>query len=64
MEQKNAELIDLNSISAHNYTKLFLLKVYFHIHKFDIIRLSEIYLNSSTTSDVDNLAIQEQLNTP
>ena len=28
---------NLNSISAHNYTKLFLLKAYIAIHKFDII---------------------------
>ena len=47
----------LNSISAHNYTKLFLLKAYIAIHKFDIICLSETYLNSSTTSDDDDLAI-------
>ena len=34
---------NLNSISAHNYTKLFLLKAYIAIHKFDIICLSEIF---------------------
>ena len=48
---------NLNSISAHNYIKLFLLKAYIAIHKFDIICLSETYLDSSTTSDDDNLAI-------
>ena len=48
---------NLNSISAHNYTKLFLLKAYIAIHKFDIICLSETYLNSSPTFDGDNLAI-------
>ena len=48
---------NLNSISARNCTKLFLLKVYTAIHKFDIICLSETYLDSSTTSDDDNLAI-------
>ena len=46
-----------NSISAHNYTKLHLVKAYIAIHKFDIICLSEAYLDSSTTSDDDNLAI-------
>ena len=46
---------NLNSISAHNC--LFLLKAYIAIHKFKIICLSEIYLDSSTTSDDDNLAI-------
>ena len=48
---------NLNSISAHNYTKLFLLKAYIAIPKFDIICLSETYLDSSTTSDDDDLAI-------
>ena len=48
---------NLNSISAHNYIKLFLLKAYIAIHKFDIICLSETYLDSSTTSDDGNLAI-------
>ena len=48
---------NLNSISAHNYTKLFLLKAYIAIQKFDIICLSETYLDSSTASDNDNLAI-------
>ena len=47
----------LNSISAHNYIKLFLLKAYIAIHKFDIICLSETYFDSSTSSDDDNLAI-------
>ena len=47
----------LNSISAHNYIKLFLLKAYIAIHKFDITCLSETYLDSSTTPDDDNLAI-------
>ena len=46
-----------SGVSAHNYTKLFLLKVYIAIHKFDIICLSETYLDSSSTSDNDNLKI-------
>ena len=45
---------NLNSISAHNYTKLFLLKAYIAVHKFDIFCLSETYLDSSTTSDDDD----------
>ena len=44
---------NLNSTSAHNYTKLFFLKAYIAIDKFDIICLSETYLDSSTTSDDD-----------
>ena len=39
------------SISAHNYAKVFLLKAYVAIHKFDIICASETYLDSSTPSD-------------
>ena len=41
---------NLNSISADSFTKLFLLKAYIAIHKFNIICLSETYLDSSTTS--------------
>ena len=48
---------NLNSISAHNYTNLFLLKAYNAIHKFHIICLSETYPDSSTTSDDDDLKI-------
>ena len=48
---------NLNSLSAHNYIKLSLLKAYIAIHKFDIICLWETYLDSRTTSDDDNLAI-------
>ena len=36
---------------------MFLLRAYIAIHKFDVICLSETYLDSSTTSDDDNLAI-------
>ena len=39
---------NLNSITAHNYAKLSLLTVYSLVHGFDIIPLSEIYLNSET----------------
>ena len=49
-----------NSISAHNCSKLFLLKAYIAIqgcesftHNFNIICLSETFLGSSTTSDDD-----------
>ena len=41
---------NLNSISAHNYAKVLLLKAYIAIHKFDIICISETYLDSSTLS--------------
>ena len=48
---------NLNSISAHDYSKLFLLKAYILIHKFDIICLSETYLDSTVPLDDDNLVI-------
>ena len=48
---------NLNSISAHNYIKLFLLKAYIAIHKFDIICLSELYLDSGATSLDENVAV-------
>ena len=38
---------NLNSISAQNYVKLPLLGAYLALHKFNIICLSETYLNSS-----------------
>ena len=38
---------NLNRICAHNFSKLSLLRAYVSIHKFDIICLSETYLDSS-----------------
>ena len=49
--------LNLNSISAHNYIKLSLLRAYLVFHKFDIICPSEKYLNSCTPSDDDTLQI-------
>ena len=48
---------NLNSISAHDCSKLFLLKAYISVHKFDIICLSETYLDSTVPLDDDNLVI-------
>ena len=48
---------NLNSISADNYVKLSLLRAYLAFHKFDIICLSETYLNSSNSPDNETLAI-------
>ena len=39
---------NLNSITTHNYAKLSLLTTYNLVHSFDIICLSETYLNSET----------------
>ena len=50
---------NLNSISAHNYSKVSLLKAYLTVHKFDIICLSETYLDRNIASDNDNLEFSE-----
>ena len=47
----------LNCISVHDYSKLFLLKAYISVHKFDIICLSDTYLDSTVPLDDDSLVI-------
>ena len=46
---------NLNSISAHMFPKLSLLSVYISVHQFDIICLSQTYLNTKISSDDKNL---------
>ena len=48
---------NLNSISAHNLIKLSLLRPYITIHKFDVVSLSETYLNSTVSNDDDSLEV-------
>ena len=48
---------NLNSISAHNYIKLSLLRAYVSTHKFDAICISETYLGSDTFTIDENLEI-------
>ena len=48
---------NLNSIAAHNFAKLVLLKSYNSVHKFDIICLSETYLDSNILPDDSKLKI-------
>ena len=43
---------NLNSIAAHNDAKVSLLKAYITVYKLDIVCISEIYLDSSITSDI------------
>ena len=50
---------NLNSITAHNFAKLNLLQAYNTIHDFDTICLSESYLDSSISSNNDNLYIRD-----
>ena len=45
---------NLNSLAAHNYLKVSLLRAYVAIEKFDVVCLSETYLDSSNQSDDDN----------
>ena len=48
---------NLNSIAAHNFENLLLLKAYNSVHKFDIICLSEAYLDSNILPDHSNFKI-------
>ena len=48
---------NLNSITAHNFTKIALLKAYLSVHKMDIVCFSETFLGSSIPIDDDNLQI-------
>ena len=42
---------NLNSTCAHNFVKLHLLRAYVSVHKFQIICLSETYLDSSVDDE-------------
>ena len=46
---------NLNSISAHNFMKLSLLRAYISFHNFDILCLSETCLDSTIFSNNSNL---------
>ena len=48
---------NLNSISAHNFIKLSLLRAYISFHNFDILCLSETYFDSTISSNDSNLII-------
>ena len=50
---------NLNSITVHNFGKVNLLQAYNAIYDFDMICLSEPYLDSSVSSDNDNLYIRD-----
>ena len=47
---------NLNSICAHNFAKLSLLRTYVSVHKFDIICLSETYLDSSIDDESSEIS--------
>ena len=48
---------NLNSISVHDFVKVSLLEAYNAMHKFDIICLSETFLNSSPQNDDHSLVL-------
>ena len=49
--------LNLNSIATHSFIKVSLLKAYITIYSYDVICLSETYLDSSIPSDDNNLEI-------
>ena len=51
--------MNLKSITAHNSAKEYLFQTYNAIHNFDLICSSESYLDSSVSSDNDNLYIRD-----
>ena len=48
---------NLNNIFGHNFAKIFLIKTYEAINKFDITCLSETYFDSSIPTNKDNFDI-------
>ena len=46
-----------NSLLAYNYNKLFLLRACIAVHKFNVLCLSETYLDSTIASDDENLEV-------
>ena len=49
---------NLKSVSVHNFSKVFLLRAFISIHKFDGICISETLLNSDRAYFDDNLKIE------
>ena len=49
---------NLNNLPAHNFAKMLLLKACNTIYKYDVICLSEIYLDSSIPSDYVSLDLE------
>ena len=48
---------NLNSIAAHNFIKIALLKAFLSVHKMDIVCLSKTFLDSSISIDDESLQI-------
>ena len=50
---------NLNSLAAHNYLKVSLLRAYVAIEKFDVVCVSETYLDSSNLSNDDDFYLPD-----
>ena len=50
---------NLNSLPAHNFSKVWLLKAYNAIYQYDVICLSKTYLDSSILSDHVSLELED-----
>ena len=48
---------NLNSITARHYLKISLLRAYISLHNFDVVCISEKYLDSTAALDNENLEI-------
>ena len=48
---------NLNSITAHSYLKVSLLRAYISLHNFDVVCISDTYLESTTALDDENVHI-------
>ena len=48
---------NLNSLIAHSFAKVSLLTAYLSVNKFDIVCLSETFLNSKILTDDENLQV-------
>ena len=59
MSTINKLKINLNGVTAHDSTKMSLHQVYITQHNYDIICLSETFLNSSILSDGNRITIDE-----
>ena len=53
---------NLNYLTAHNFNKFSLIKVYVVRHDFDIVCLPETFLNCASENDHDGLKVAEILN--
>ena len=56
-QEFNSEVLPLNGLAAHEFSKLSLLEGYINVNDIDIICLSETFLDSSIPIDNNRLSI-------